>query len=247
MHVPKPTGFTIVDLIIVVGVIGILVALGILSYGSWQRAQATNSVKSDIQQAVSGLQSYKNFKNNYPPNLAGTGFASSQNVALMLATNAPSVGVYENLNGNQNAQLFLNSCNANLFSTPNNTVCSFQGNGGGAKIHAKGTNGSNTIWNSPIQQTALTLSCGAQQSACDQAITDMISQFTAQGGVFPIVVPGNNVALPEPSQVPNGPANRYCLEGRASEYPDIVYYILSDNKAITAGACPNDPSLKYFQ
>ena len=75
----------------------------------------------------------------------------------------------------------------------------------------------------------------------------MINQFNAQGGIYPIIVPGNSVPLPEPTQVANGPANRYCLEGRASNYPDIVFYVLSDNGVVTAGACPNDPSLRYYQ
>ena len=239
--------FTLVEALTMVAILGILAGILVLGFGSWQRQQASNSVRSDAQQAVSGLENYKNFKGNYPPNLAGTGFAASQNVALMLSTNAPSVGVYEDLTLNQNAQLFLNSCNANLFATPNNTACSFQGNQTGAKIHAKGTNGSNTIWDSPIDQANLSLSCGAQQATCDQAVSSMISQFVAQGGVFPIVVPNNNVPLPEPTQVPNGPANRYCLEARANDYPDIVYYVLSDSHAVTAGECPNDPSLHYYQ
>jgi general secretion pathway protein G len=239
--------FTLIEILTVVGILGILAGLVVVGLGSWQRAQATTAVKSDVRQAVSGLASYKNFKNNYPPNLAGTGFAASKDVALKLTTNAPSVGVYEGLTGDQNAQLFLNACNANLFATPNNTACSFQGNGGGAKIHAKGTSGSNTIWNSPVGQSDLTLNCGSEQEACNQAIASMISQFSAQGGEFPIIVPGNTVPLPEPTQVPNGPANRYCLEGRASDFPDIVFYALSSSTTITAGECPNDPTLHYYQ
>lgn len=247
MRYLKRRAFTIVEVLVGISILATLAALTFISFGAWQRSQANSAVRSDIQQAASGLQSYKNFKNNYPPNLAGTGFATSRQVALKLSTNAPSIGVYENLDTTQNAQLFLNACNANLFATPNNTACSFQGNNVGAKIHAKGTNGSNTIWDSPIAQSSLGLSCGAQQTVCDGAIDSMINQFTAQGGVFPIVVPDNNVPLPEPTQVPNGPANRYCLEGRANDYPEIVYYVLSDTKTITAGACPNDPSLKYYQ
>ncbi|MES2876289.1 MAG: hypothetical protein V4678_02340 [Patescibacteria group bacterium] len=239
--------FTLVEVMMIIAVLAILATLAVVGFGSWQRSTATGSVKSDVQQAMSGLQNYKNFKDNYPPNLAGTGFAASRDVALKLSTNAPSVGVYEDLNNDQNAQLFLNSCNANLFATPNNTACSFQGNQVGTKIHAKGTNGSNSIWNSPISQTGLSIDCNAQQAECDQAINTMIAQFVAQGGEFPIVVPDKNIPLPEPTQVPNGPANRFCLEGRANDYPEIVYYVLSDNQVMTAGECPNDPSLHYYQ
>ena len=239
--------FSVIEIIVVVAILGILAALSVVSLGSWQRYQATNSVKNDMHQALSGLQDYKNFKNNYPPNLAGTGFAASPDVAMKLSTNTPSVGVYENLQPDQNAQLFLNSCNANLFLTPNSTACSFQGNQVGTKIHAKGTNGSNTIWTSPVSESTLTISCPEQQSVCDEAIDAMISQFLAQGGGFPVVVPEKNVPLPEPTSIPNGPANRFCLEGRASDYPDIVYYVLSDNDSVMAGSCPDDPSLHYYQ
>ena len=247
MRYKSARGFTIVEIMMIVAVLALLVAMTVVGYGSWQKQTAKGSVRSDLQQAVSGLENYKNFKNSYPPNMAGTGFAASPGVALKLSTNAPSIGVYQGLTGDQNAQLFLNSCNANLFATPNNTACSFQGNQTGAKIHTKGTNGSNTIWDSPISQTDLGISCGSNQSQCDQAITSMIDQFVAQGGVFPIIVPNNHVALPEPTQVPNGPASRYCIEGRASNYPEIVYYVLGDDKTLTAGECPNDPSLQYYQ
>ncbi len=247
MRINSQRGFTIVEVMVIIAVLAILASLTIVSFGPWQRQQATNSVRSDMRQAVGGLENYKNFKDNYPPNLAGTGFVASPDVALLLLTNAPSVGVYEDLGDGENAQLVLNTCNANLFATPNNTACSFQGNGTGAKIHVTGTNGSNTIWSSPVEQSDLVLGCGAQQPTCDQAITTMISQFIAQGGVFPIIVPNQNMSLPEPTQVPNGPADRYCLEGRASNYPDIVYYVSSSTKMVTAGQCPNDASLHYYQ
>jgi prepilin-type N-terminal cleavage/methylation domain-containing protein len=246
MRIRLRHGFSIVEVMTVIAVIGIVAGLSILSLGSWQRTQATNTVKSDMHQAYGALQNHKNFKNNYPPNMAGTSYANSDNVALRLLTNAPSVGVYENLESDQNAQLFLNSCNASLFMAPYSTACSFQGNNEGAKIHAKGTNGSNTIWGSPIAQSELSISCPSQQQACDDAVASMISQFLAQGGQFPIIVPDKNVPLPEPTLIPNGPANRFCLEGRASQYPDIVFYVHSDGGSLTPGECPNDPSLNYY-
>lgn len=239
--------FTVVEVLVIISVLTILASVTTVSFGGWQRHQAANSVQSDILQAASGLQTFKNFRNNFPPNLAGTGYASSPDVALKLLTNSPSVGIYENLTNAQNAQLFLNSCNANLFSTPNNTVCSFEGSKAGAKIHTKGTNGSNTIWDSPIVEDDLVINCDSYQSECDQAIDTMVLQFLAQGGVFPIIVPDNNQPLPEPTLVPNGPADRYCLEGRASNFPDIVYHMQSEDQSASIGECPNDPELHYYQ
>lgn len=241
-------GFTLSEILVVIVILGIIAGLSVVSYGTWQQRTASNVVKSDIQQAVGGLKTHRNFMNGYPPNMAGTGFAASPGVALTLLTNAPSIGVYENLTGPENAQLFLNSCNANVFDTPNNTACQFQGSGGGggAKIHVKGTVSSNAIWNSPIDQADLTLDCGAEQSTCDQALASMINQFVAQGGTFPVVAPGSNVPLPAPTQVPNGLADRYCIEGRSANYPAVAYHFLSQSDTLAIGSCPADDTLRYY-
>lgn len=213
-----------------------------VSYGTWQKDIADNSVRSDLTQAMSSLKSYKNFNNNYPPNLAGTGFASSQDVALVLYTNAESHDVYEDLTSDQNAQLFLNVCNAGLEST-NNTACVFNGTGNGAKIHVKGTEGANMHWRpSPITVSYLMANC---DSICTQ-VTTMISQFEAQGGTLPIAFTGAPAALPEPVPNASGPATAYCLNARSGSYPDVVYHVSSENTAVTTGACPPDPDLKYF-
>lgn len=239
--------FTIVELLIVIAVLAIVATVTITSYGEWRRQTSDRAVESDLRNATSALHSHKNFKDDYPPNLAGTGFISSSEAALVLLTNAPSIGVYENLTNAENAQLFLNACNANITDTPNNTTCSFQGNGGGAKIHVAGTQASNAIWQSPINESDVVLNCGTNQAICNQVLDSLKSQFTAQGGVFPIFVPGNNIALPEPTLVPNGRANRFCMEGRSQMYTDIVYHTSSENEQITQGPCPEDPTLHYYQ
>lgn len=242
-------GFTAVELIAIITIIGILATIVIISYGNWQHSVADKSVKSDVSQATSSLASYNNFKNSYPPNLAGTGFASSPSVGIILYTNTPSIGVYSSLTDDQNAQLFLNVCNANLDGTTN-TACTFAGNNNGAKIHVKGTASSNVIWSSPICKTAgagcgsvVQLTCGP---ACDTATAAIINQFLQQGGKFPVIVQGNTTPLPEPTMQPNGQASRYCLEGRSSDFTDISYYTTDTNKTPSSGHCPNDSELHYF-
>jgi len=235
-------GFTLVEILLVIVIISVLMTITIVSYGAWQQRVADNSVQSDIRQAIAGLQTYRNFENTYPPNLAGTNFASSNNVTLTLYTNAPSLGVYDSLTKDQNAQLFLNVCNANLANT-NNTSCSFAGTGNGSKVHIKGTTSTNAIWSIPIQQSDVVLGCG---SACSTATSTIISQFSAQGGTFPIEGNGSTTPLPKPSQTPNGPATKYCLEGRSAQYPYIVYYSPSGSMSIQSGPCPSDPELRYY-
>lgn len=237
----KPRGFTMVEILIIIAILGILLAVAILGYGAWSRNIATTAAKSDLNMAVTALKSYKNFSNSYPPNMAGTSFASSPHTAVTLYTNAPSLGVYSNLTDDQNAQLFLNVCNANLSGT-NSTSCVFQGNGNGAKIHVKGTTGTNAIWPTDVDQNEVVISCGA---ACNTATANMISQFLAQGGHFPVKVPGNNVSLPTPDQVPNGPATEYCVQSQSSEFADIVYHSTETDDGASSGVCA-DASLHYY-
>lgn len=237
-------GYTVIELIVVIVVLGILAAITMIGYASWQHSTADNATQNDVRHAISGLESYRNFKNSYPPNLAGTNFAASDGVALTLRTNAPSIGVYQDLSPDENAQLFLNSCNANIFDTPNNTACKAQGSGGGAKIHVKGTVGSNTIWPSPINESAIKLPCGA---ACDSTTQAIIQQFKTQGGTFPIQVSKNSTPLPEPTLQPNGSADRYCLEGRSANFTDIIYHVTSGaSSSVATGPCVHDPDLQYF-
>lgn len=234
--------FTIVELMVVIVVIGILASITIVSYGMWRYNIAETTVENDITGATTGLSSYMNFNGNYPPNLAGVNFAASDGSELTLYTNAPSVGVYSSLSPDQNAQLFLNVCNANLNGL-NNTSCTFAGHGGGAKIHVKGTVATNTIWSSPINQSDVSLPYGPAYTA---ATNTMISQFLSQGGGFPIAVSGNSVPLPAPTQEPNGPATDYCLEGRSGSYIDIIYHALPHDTSAESGACPSNPALHYY-
>jgi len=236
-------GFTLVEVSIVIVIIGILATIVVVSYGNWRYRTADSTVKNDITQASSGLSSYVNAHDSYPPNFAGINFAPSAGVALTLYTNAPSMGVYNNLTPDQNAQLFLNTCNANLNGLYN-TACTFAGNGGGAKIHVKGTNTTNTNWLSPINQSDVSLPYGSDYTA---AVNAIISQFQAQGGAFPVTVSGSSAALPTPTEQPNGPASDYCLEGRSGDFPDLIYHMLPRDTSPTTGACPANPNLHYYQ
>ena len=244
MH--KPTsGFTIVELMVIISVLAVLAGIGWVGYGTWQRNAANSTVKSDVRHAASGLKTYQNFKNDYPPNLAGTNFAATDNVGLTLYTNAPQLRTYDNLTPSQNAQLFLNACNANMPTTSAdgsviyNTACTFAGN----NVHVNGTVGSNIVIQGPnVSQGDIALNCGSE---CDAAVAAMISDFLAQNGTFPLDVPKSQVALPEPTLTTYGSATKFCIEGRAANHSDVVYHMTNTNESVQTGACPDDPELHY--
>lgn len=62
-------GFTIVEIVIVVAVIGILAAVSIIGYGAFSRNAAENTMKSDLKGTAASLESYRNFNNDYPATL----------------------------------------------------------------------------------------------------------------------------------------------------------------------------------
>jgi len=239
------SAFTIVELMLIIATVAILAGIGILGYNGWQKRSIDSAVRSDLAQAASGLKSHQNFNGDYPPNLAGINFAASDKVGLILRTNAPQIRTYDNMTPSQNAQLFLNTCNANMpimsadGLTTYNTACTFAGN----NIHISGQVSSNVVLQGPtIDINEVALTCG---STCDAAVSAMKSQFMAQNGTFPLDVPKNQVALPPPTLTTYSTATKYCLEGRGVTYADIVYHITSANTAVTPGACPSDPELHY--
>lgn len=61
----KKTGFTIVELAIIIVVIGILAGVSVVGYGTWRQSLAKKEVQSDLKQAASALESGKNFNNGY--------------------------------------------------------------------------------------------------------------------------------------------------------------------------------------
>jgi prepilin-type N-terminal cleavage/methylation domain-containing protein len=65
-------GFTLVELMIVIAVIGILVGITIVSYGAWKNTAIANTLKSDLSNVATSMESYRNFNNVYPTSIPTT-------------------------------------------------------------------------------------------------------------------------------------------------------------------------------
>ena len=84
-NLPK-SGFTILELVAVITVIGILTAISVLSYGNWRQNLIVSQLKSDLSAASSAMENARNFGSGYPTNLSTlTTFTQNPDVPLTLA------------------------------------------------------------------------------------------------------------------------------------------------------------------
>jgi len=77
----KANGFTIVELIIVIAVIGILAAITFISYSGWTRKIVETQVKNDLNGAAAAMKNAQVFSNSYPASIPAT-FTPSKGVSL---------------------------------------------------------------------------------------------------------------------------------------------------------------------
>jgi len=73
----QQNGFTIVELLTVVIVIGILATILVLAYGGWRQKTADNVMQSDLNGAASAMEDAKTWGSGYPTSVPSTFHASS--------------------------------------------------------------------------------------------------------------------------------------------------------------------------
>lgn len=78
----KKQGFTIVEIVIVIIVIGILAAVSIIGYGAWRSSVATKVVKSDLNQAIAAMENARTFDEEGYPSTLPTTIEASDTVQL---------------------------------------------------------------------------------------------------------------------------------------------------------------------
>lgn len=78
----QSSGFTIVELGVVIAVLAILATIAYFAIGDWRSRTATNEVKSDLQNAATALDSYRNFNTGYPSSLTDSLFKPTPTVVL---------------------------------------------------------------------------------------------------------------------------------------------------------------------
>lgn len=70
----KQTGFTIVEILVVIVILGILVSLSYFAFNSWRDRVAESELKSDLNGVYAAMESARNWNNSYPALSQGTAF-----------------------------------------------------------------------------------------------------------------------------------------------------------------------------
>lgn len=77
------SGFTVVELLVILVVLGILISATVAAYSDWRTRTAETEVKNDLKAAVAQLKNYRNFNNQYPsPGDFSTVFKTSEGVEI---------------------------------------------------------------------------------------------------------------------------------------------------------------------
>lgn len=77
----KYPGFTIIEILVVLAVIGILASITIIGYGNWRTSTITTQIKSDLNGVKTAMEDARNFGNVYPL-VIPTSFTPSSGVTL---------------------------------------------------------------------------------------------------------------------------------------------------------------------
>lgn len=81
----KKKGFTFIEILVVVSIIAVLIAVGVISYGSIQKRSRDARRKSDIEQIRSALEFYRSDNGYYPDGpTTFTALSSSANPGKVL-------------------------------------------------------------------------------------------------------------------------------------------------------------------
>ena len=254
------SGFTIVELIVVIVVIGILASISLVAYNGLQRRSIASSLQNDLKNSTSVIDIQKARQGVYPTTVPSD-VRPSQGVTLSLGGTGD---VYSGLNPIQSGVLFHSICDQLVAEGYGNGV-SLGGQVGPYitdcavyerdKLQINGWATSPTLpsnsFTVPIQSTTITnwyassvpidLWWADRRTVSQNFANLLTSRYLAKGGTFPITSFWDNwggtygyQALPTPSLDPN--ATSYCVQARHERYPDMVWHVDKDGKP-TEGAC----------
>ncbi|MDB5160147.1 MAG: exported protein of unknown function [Candidatus Saccharibacteria bacterium] len=252
VHAQK-SGFTVVELIIVIAVIAILATLGIVSYSTVQRSAADKTAQSDLTLATGEMERslQQSGGSTYPTSLP-TSINASPNIALTLKKSG-TINHYSNVTAVQNGVLLAQICQDLVNEGEGKGVN--QGGVTKAFITSCGNWNSNSMqitgWDSkvyttPVSDTTLLAYADTfttsdtynkiQETVVKNFYHQLVERLVLQGGFFPVTsfwdswaTPTNGGVMQQPLGNPI-PQPYYCIEATHTNYGDLLWHITEDLK-----------------
>jgi len=256
----KKTGFTLVELIIVIAVIGLLAAISIIAYNNVQKNTADKTLRSDLDNVTSEMQREALQNNGIYPTALPSGIKSSPNVTLTLE-HSGGINYYgygAGLTPIQNGVLMAQICQDLI----NEGYGQGQNQDGDTEDYITGCgnwNSSNmqfTGWKTkkfftPVTDATLLNYADTftttdtfnknQETVVKNFYHELVYRQTRQGGSFPLTsfwdswaTPQNGGVAAEPLPSPQVQPS-YCVEATHSKYPDLLWHVTDELKIETGG------------
>ena len=254
-------GFTIVELIIVITVIGILATISILGYGGVQKTAVDKAMKSDLETVAAEMQRAALQNGGVFPLTLPSEIQASPDVALTLQQSGTVkfYGASGALTAVQNGSLMAEICQDLIdegvgsgVNLSGNTVAYITSCGNWNDDSMQITGWDTEKFDTPVTDTALLAYANAfttnsttnkiQETVVRDFYHALVERHTRQGGTYPITsfwdywaTPLNGGVMAQPL-----PAAQlqpwYCVEATSTKYPDLLWHI-TDELAIEQGAC----------
>jgi prepilin-type N-terminal cleavage/methylation domain-containing protein len=239
-------GFTIIELLIVIVVIGILAAIIIVAFNGIQRRAAITTLQSDLSNASKLMKVAAADTGSFPSSLPAA-VRASKSVTLSLKTQGTPV--YSGLTPVQNGLLFYDTCRQLISEGLGQklddghhyiSACNVYNKN---QIHIDGWNGRdvNTPLTTASLDTYVSSYSGGEKPLFTTEATNFMNQlktrFQASGGVFSIASFWDSWATPVNGGVmkPSMPAptstsgaidpSDFCINAVYANYPDLKWHI----------------------
>lgn len=244
------SGFTIIEIIVVIAVIGILVGIVYVSYNGIQRNAGVSTLKNDLTNASKEMTISFAYNNAFPGVLPAD-VKASPDVELTLVK---STGGYSGLTDVQNGVLFYNVCQSlineglgkgkdknggtatyitscNVYNKPQIEIHAWVS---GAFTVPISTNTIRDYFNTKVSYDSY---FPDKQTVFNTFATTLSSRFTSLGGTFPVTsfwddwatsTNGGVMAQPLPAPQPPSDPTKFCIKATHTKY-NITMYITNDS------------------
>lgn len=252
-------GFTIIEMIITIVVLGILVAIIALGYSNIKRAATLRAIQSDLKNVSSSMELSMLKTKTYPTSIPSD-ITASPDITLTMKSSGTEP-YYAIASEVQNGVLFADIC-ADLIAEG---VGKGVNQGGTTEDYITGcgnwnhdsmqfTGWNSKVWSTPIHSATLlnyaqtfttsdTWNKAAHEAVVKKFYTEIVERLERQGGHFPITslwdswaTPRNGGVIAEPLPVNPKTVPYYCAEAQVTNSPNVVWHVTEERK-LKPGSC----------